>query len=528
VIGAVGASGAGIMYLNNRILDAEYAALQSQYIELLDQYESTESNYSDICDEIDYLLGEYDTLNKTYLDLLDTYDSLVANCSTLIETLTILSNETHELNETYQELLVEFDILNQSYWEFREEYDVLNCTYFNLHTNYTQLESDFSVLESNYTFLQSQYDTLQTQYNELQTQLQDLNTTYLSLNTSYWDMYDDYTFMQSQYGSMVNQYESLNTTYHTLCTWIGQQIYPLQICNFAEAVRRYYLDDYLGDSVYDNGDLNLTKYWYNFTKFMGHIVYHSSSGYYFSEDEYTTNPTDDIYFDEVAWAFRDAIDWDEFPVNLTEAITLRIQRRIFGYYGSWMDPTWWNGTHTLELLWGERRSSHVQNKWQCPSAIHQWVYNHIDYEYDSDITRYRNYTPYDYIKFPVETAFRTMGDCDDQAILDAAYLRSCGFQVATCVFHDDDHPTQGSFCHAVLFINCDFNENGVIDSDENPSGSQLWWCLNGTDYTWLCLDPTWDVAFQSTPSWLQDYDDYGITDFSGRMSYYILSKPPVV
>ncbi|GAG55124.1 unnamed protein product, partial [marine sediment metagenome] len=26
---------------------------------------------------------------------------------------------------------------------------------------------------------------------------------------------------------------------------------------------------------------------------------------------------------------------------------------------------------------------------------------------------------WDYFKFPVETAFRTMGDCEDQAILDA-------------------------------------------------------------------------------------------------------------
>ena len=73
---------------------------------------------------------------------------------------------------------------------------------------------------------------------------------------------------------------------------------------------------------------------------------------------------------------------------------------------------------------------------------------------------------------------------------------------------------------------CDFNENGVLDTDENPTGSQTWWNLTGPEYTWLCLDPTWNVAFQSTPSWLQAHEDNGITDFTGRMTYYILSKPP--
>jgi hypothetical protein len=192
-----------------------------------------------------------------------------------------------------------------------------------------------------------------------------------------------------------------------------------------------------------------------------------------------------------------------------------------------MEPVWSNGTHNLPIWWGDNPDSPwIDDRWECPFAIHQWVVDNIDYEYDSDITD-NTYQPWDYIKLPVETAYRTMGDCEDQAILDAAFLRSCGFQVAVGVFHDNNHPTIGFFRHAVLWINMDFNGDGDInDPGENPPTSNIWWGLQGSAPTWLCLDPTWDVSLGITPGWLQDYFDNGITIFdTDRMHAEILTIP---
>ena len=45
-----------------------------------------------------------------------------------------------------------------------------------------------------------------------------------------------------------------------------------------------------------------------------------------------------------------------------------------------------------------------------------------------------------------------MGDCEDQAILAATYLESCGFEIAFATSHDPDHPTLGPFllCNNIL------------------------------------------------------------------------------
>ena len=101
-----------------------------------------------------------------------------------------------------------------------------------------------------------------------------------------------------------------------------------------------------------------------------------------------------------------------------------------------------------------------------------------------------------------------MGDCEDQAILEAAYLESCGFETAIALIHDPAHPTYGSFYHATLLVH--INDTDAFYS-QYPSG--YLWNLGYVDpyegFTWHWLDPTWDVPFGSTPAWLQGYLDYG-------------------
>ncbi|HUS48652.1 MAG TPA: transglutaminase-like domain-containing protein, partial [Candidatus Paceibacterota bacterium] len=134
--------------------------------------------------------------------------------------------------------------------------------------------------------------------------------------------------------------------------------------------------------------------------------------------------------------------------------------------------------------------------------------DNIDYEYDSIITLEQEYFDWDYIKFPVETAFRTMGDCEDQAILTSAYLESCGIETAIAISHDPAHPTRGAFYHGTLFVQV---EDPIAFWSLYPT--TYLWSIDGIN-AWCWVDTTWDVPFGSTPDWLQEYLDYNINFFS--------------
>ena len=168
---------------------------------------------------------------------------------------------------------------------------------------------------------------------------------------------------------------------------------------------------------------------------------------------------------------------------------------MFWTFWDWLP--YWGIDQTWNELWGI-------------DVIVDWCIDEIDYEYDDDITFGQEDPTWDYPKFPVETAFRTMGDCEDQAILCASYLESCGFETVMTISHDPDHPTYGAFYHGSLLVH-------IEDTDAFWSlypGESLWGFYLEDPYypefTWSWLDTTWDVPFGSTPSWLQDYIDFGI------------------
>jgi hypothetical protein len=340
-------------------------------------------------------------------------------------------------------------------------------------------------------------------------------------------LWQEYVGLYASYEQLQSDYDALFASFTTIGDWLSQQIQPIKACYFGEAVRRYYLPIYLEESQGTN------IYWLNFTKFMSDVVYFSSGWHSWGNQPHSSgggaasggpwlfgnvinliNESLDGFFDS-HWA------WAEYELNF------RVMRDIWGASG-WMEPVWNNGTHDIEIWWGDMPYSQWNDyRWECPSAIHQWVVDNIGYEYDTDITQHQDWSAWDYIKFPVETAFRTMGDCEDQAILDASFLRSCGFEVAMGTFHDDNHPVYGSFYHGILWINLDLDGNGVVDSYENTPENEILWHLAGgpEGYTWLLLDPTWDVPFGQTPLWLQHYIDNGITSFgSDKMHQEILTR----
>ena len=311
----------------------------------------------------------------------------------------------------------------------------------------------------------TEYDRLSGEYNVLSLEYNILLNNYQILTGDYDTLFNDYDNLQDNYNALLSAYNSV-------CNTIKQSILPVQYCIFAEAVRRYYRDIYVGG-------LTGKAYWKGFAEFCRDIILHDSNQY--------------NSFTIVSNAFSDALKYGSNTMYLAWNI-------MYWTFYDWLP--YWGLDLTSNELWGI-------------DTVVQWCIDEIDYEYDSDITDGQEYFDWDYIKFPVETAFRTMGDCEDQAILCSACLESCGFETAISIYHDPEHPTYGEFYHGVLLVHIEDTSSFLSNY---PSCSL--WCLGYgdpyyPDYTWCYLDPTWDVPFGSEPSWL---DDYG-----GSISYDIHS-----
>lgn len=304
------------------------------------------------------------------------------------------------------------------------------------------------------------------------------NNDYNNLSRDYDDQYIDYLellntyqILTGDYDTLFDNYEELQNSYDAICLIIKQSILPVQYSIFAEAVRRYYMPIYLSDIL-------TTKEWYmGYAEFCRDIILHDSGQY--------------NSFSTVSNAFSDALKYGSNTMYLADY--------IMDYTFDYCDTIDYWG---LEELSGYDEFAIINN------VVQQCIDN-IDYEYDSDITIGQESPTWDYPKFPVETAFRTMGDCEDQAILTSAYLESCGIETAISIFHDPAHPTLGEFYHGALLVH-------IEDTDAFysmfPDG-KLWAFTEidpyYPDYTWCVLDTTWDVPFGSIPSWLQDYIGIG-------------------
>lgn len=328
--------------------------------------------------------------------------------------------------------------------------DKLSGDYDELYNNYLILLNDFNQLDEQYLILTGEYIESENDYNNL-------------LN--------DYNTLQNSYDNLETQYNTLQIAYYYICNTIKQSILPVQYSIFAEAVRRYYIPLYL------NGLTTKEKYM-GYVEFCRDIVLHDSGQY--------------NAFSEVSNAFSESL---MFGSN-----TMDLANYIMDYTFDYCDTiNFWG----LEELSGLDELSIINN-------VVQECINNIDYECDSNITIGQEDTTWDYPKFPVETAFRTMGDCEDQAILCSAYLESCGIETLLSFYHDPEHPTLGAFYHGTLMVHI---EDITTFYSIFPNG--ILWAFNEIDpyyppdFTWCQLDPTWDVPFGSIPIWFNDYIDIG-------------------
>jgi len=338
-----------------------------------------------------------------------------------------------------------------------------------------RLEASYNTLREEYNELNENYYILTGDYNELNTDYDDLQTNYNNLSTEYQTLQGKYDDLQTNYNTLSTEYQTLQGKYDAVCAYIRTLILPAQYLVFAEAVRRYYIPLYLDGK-------SGKEYWKSFAEFSRDVILHDSK--------------QENSFGVVSNAFSECLKYGDN--------TMYLANYCMSYTLDFCD--------TINY-WGQDELAGADNLTIIDTVIQECIDN-IDYEYDSDITLGQESFDWDYIKFSVETAFRTKGDCEDQAILAAAYLESCGFETIIAISHDPNHPTEGSFYHGSLLVHIE-----DIVTYNNLYSASLWH-LGGVDpyypnYTWCWLDPTWDVPFGTKPPWL---DAYG-----GSISWDVLS-----
>ncbi len=428
-----------------------FIAKQVKYNQLTNTFDDLSGDYQSLFNTHEELVGDFEELSSDYQTILDDYNSLIEQYDILEGNITTLQTAYDTLNASYLALQNLFNDLQTDYNDLLQQYN-------DLLSDYNDREEDFGDLEQNYNDLLTQYNALQQSFNDLLSDFNDLSLAYDDLLINYNDLQDQYDVLELELIALQNA--------------IIQLILPAQYTDFAEAVRRYYLPIYLG------GKTDKT-YWMAFAEYCRDVILH---------DSYQENS-----FSDVSDAFSDCLKYGSNTMNLAWYI-------MYNTFYDWLPN--WDG-------WGL-----TGNEFTDLETLTQWCIDEIDYEYDTHITVGQEYFTYDYIKFPVETAFRTLGDCEDQAILCAAYLESCGFETMVLISHDPDHPVRGPFYHGSLMVHI---EDTTTFHLLYPASL---WSFGSSDpyypdYTWCWLDPTWDIPFGQFIPWVVEY--------GGSISFDVLS-----
>lgn len=351
--------------------------------------------------------------------------------------------------------------------------------YAALYSDYEDLMVDYNALADNYTDLESDYSILSDSWDSLFLSYLDLNQDYDELSSNYTALQNAYEDLQAAYASLLLDYAVLESAYNTVIAWIGGQILPMQMGTFAEAVRRYYFNDFYSDG------------WSGFARFCRDVIMHDSWTHSEVVGSTYYNP-----FAEVSAAFGAALRYDADSVRTS-------------HYTKYF-PLWNAGQ---AYYWGDWGLSGVPFT-DITDIVHECC-DMIEYEYDSAITTLQTSFSGDYVKFPVETLFRQAADCEDQAILVAAYLESCGFESMMVVIHDPEWEGVGLY-HGVAMVWWDNDWPGSVPQ------FGLSFAADGPKYNngwWLFLDTTWDTEFGTSPSWLNWY----LSEGGGWFNYDIFT-----
>ncbi len=459
----------------------DFQNLNEKYNNLLEDYNNLEAIYTELQTKYDVLVEDNATLTEAYNELLNDYNLLnmlytgiLGDYNLLITIYNDLVSENSELQNDYDNLVIAYNTLEASYNEMENNYNNLIAAYDTLVVDYEALEIEIALLTGVYNQLLMDHNILAESLIVLQGNFDNLQIDYDLLSIAYDQLTVLYSQLEVEYLLLGIEYNFLSQQWNQLSTWIKGMILPAQYLVFAEAVRRYYFEDYYIQDTWSTG--NVSGYWAEFARFCRDIILHDSQ-------YYIGTPYMGYWFPEVSNALADCL---RYGYN-TEGLAYDTFRDVFNLN--------WNG----EGLFG----TDLENI----ATVVQWCIDEIDYEYDTDITQRQIIYGCDYIKFPVETAFRTKGDCEDQAMLCSAYLESCGFETIIAIFHDAEHPLfSGGFYHGTV----------LVEIEDSTTFWNLYpFCplvtFDGGITEWCFIDTTWDVSFGSIPSWMYHYLDTEMT-----------------
>jgi predicted nuclease with TOPRIM domain len=468
LVGIIGVSSVAV------VQQMSYQSLDAEYQDLLTDYETLSSEWNQTSDDLNDLQSEFETMQTAYLTLIEDYDSLSEMYLIALSNSTDLQQSLDDLQELYDQLLEDFALLNASFVELEQNYADLQADYAQLQSDYNELQANYNQLLLDYNDLMAQHQALQDSYNALVLAYDTLELQYDALVLDHNTLLADYNTLVDDFLALQNDYDVLELSYNTLATWIRQQILPAQYMVFAEAVRRYYFEDFY---ILSEDSLG---YWPEFTLFCRDVILHDSQiGY---------SPLAGSWFPDVSNALADCLRYG----SQTEYLAYQ---NFYWVFYDWI-PNW-------------AGFALPSNRLSAIAQVTQWCIDNIEYELDSDITRYREPYSWDYIKFPVETAFRAMGDCEDQAMLTAAYLESCGFETMMVIIHDPEWNGGEGLYHGVPMI---WWDNTWPETRPNQWGFSF--AGDGAKYNdgwWMFLDTTWNTPFGTDPAWLQWY---AVTDIN--------------
>jgi len=476
------------------VLGIGFVSVSNNYTNLSGDYDSLNIDHLELLNDFNNLDNQYFILTGEHIELENDYNVLVVDLADMTSQRDALDSTLTAITAERDGLLAQVDILNAEISAYlttisglESQIDDLEAEIIVLETqaivdleNIADLNAQIGVLESEVVLLESdltdmtlerdnlviERDTLLITVGDLEadlitmTNLRDnLQVDLDALQLQYEILFGDYQILFDAKAELQTIYNALLIAYDYMCDTIRQSILPVQYSIFAEAVRRHYVNVFNED-------------WYSFAEFCRDIVLHDSGQY--------------NAFSEVSNAFSNALIWGNDTMGLVELMMVI----TFDYCNT---INYWG----LDELYG-------LDELNVSYTVIQDCIDNIDYEYDSDIILGQEYFDGDYIKFPVETAFRTMGDCEDQAILTSAYLESCGIETAIVINHDPSHPTLGAFYHGTLWVQI---EDSTAFWSLYPTTGL--WSIGGGVTLWYWADTTWNVPFGSIPSWLQDYIDFG-------------------
>ncbi len=421
------------------------ASLGSVLIGKQVKYTKLTTDYDELTNDFENQLQMYEDMVTDYENQSSEMEQLLVTYQNLLDTYNILVSDNSNLQDIYNNLLTDYNLLVISY-------NLLYDSFIDLQSDYDDLQNNYDNLTVNFNILQIEYYELDVLFNSLQDYYDTLQFEYQELFADYCNLLDNYALLQAYADSLEQELSAFKNYIQTL-------ILPLQYSVFAEAVRRYYMPIYLDG-------LSGKDFYMAYVEFCRDVILHDS----WQENSFKT----------ISNAFFDCLP------HGSDTMFLAYNIMYYTFY-DWL-PSW--GIHMGYDL------SYID-------YILQWCIDEIDYEYDTNITDGQYSPSWDYAKFPVETAFRTMGDCEDQAMLAAAYLESCGFETAFVISHDPAHPVRGPFYHGSLLVH-------IEDTTEyNNLYSAGLWSLGSLDpytgSTWCWLDPTWDIPFGDIVPWVDEY-----------------------